>query len=452
MVSKYERGQAIILIAFAIVGLIAIVALAIDGGNVFLDRRRAQNAADTAAYAAALARIEAQKVKHPRILTEPEIYAILNPAAIDRASSNGYTVTAVNNPPKTGCGGSTNPYIIAAGDSPAVQDLKQQYIQVIINSTVNTYFAPIVGIRTLNNCVEAIARAKPGDPLSLCYGALICALSKTDSRALRLFGGAEVTLWDGGAFSNSNDTSAAAYISSNSTLKMYKLTVPPTNPPTPLAFGITTAVGGGIDASSYTGLKFPSGAAQLSYPLPDFMIPIYTCDYTYNNLPDDLPGGRPFLKDGVYCVTGNFTQANYRNVPIDETTGSHGTGIGGVTIVMLNKGFSWAGTLYVILNAPPCSNSSCTRPQTAGLLVYLPYGNKNNTVKFAGSGNLKIEGTILAPDTGSLIHYSGNYDTATFKSQLVGWNLEFGGTAGGGIYLHPIIFVYPGDARVELVK
>jgi len=446
MVSKSERGQAIILIAFAIVGLIAIVALAIDGGNVFFDKRRAQNAADTAAYAAALAKIEAQK-QFP-VLTKDAIKIILNDAAIFRATSNLYpasTVT-VNNPPQTGCKGSTNPYIPAPSDSLVEQELKEQYIQVTIHSTVNTFFARIVGINQLGNCVEAIARAKPGDPLSLCYGALICALSPTDSRALRLFGGADVTLYDGGAFSNSNDASAAAYISSNSTLKMDTIKIPP---PTS-AFGVTAV--GGIDAPSFTGLKFPFGAAQLSYPLPDFMIPIYTCDYTYNNLPGDLPAGYThsdgtiWLKAGVYCVTGNFTQANYRNGTTD------GTGIGGVTIVMLNNGFSWAGTLDVILNAPPCSTPSCSSPQTAGLLIYLPYGNKNNTVKFAGSGNLNIEGTILAPDTGSLIHYSGNYATATFKSQLVGWNLEFGGTAGGGIYLPPIIYVYPGDARVELVK
>jgi len=118
MTSKYERGQAIILIAFAIVGFIAIVALALDGGNVLLDRRRAQNAVDTAAYAAALAKIEAQK--QVPALTPGQIQTALQNAAIFRASSNGYpdsTIT-VNNPPQTGCGGATNPYIIAAGDSP----------------------------------------------------------------------------------------------------------------------------------------------------------------------------------------------------------------------------------------------------------------------------------------------------------------------------------------------
>ncbi len=54
-----ERGQALVLIAFAAVGLFAFTALAIDGSRVYSDRRHAQNAADTSALAAALARIRA---------------------------------------------------------------------------------------------------------------------------------------------------------------------------------------------------------------------------------------------------------------------------------------------------------------------------------------------------------------------------------------------------------
>jgi Flp pilus assembly protein TadG len=53
-----ERGQALIIIALALVGLVGMVALAVDGGNVFLDRRTAQNAADSAALASALSRIQ----------------------------------------------------------------------------------------------------------------------------------------------------------------------------------------------------------------------------------------------------------------------------------------------------------------------------------------------------------------------------------------------------------
>jgi Flp pilus assembly protein TadG len=50
-----QRGQALILIALAGIALFGIAGLAIDGSAKFSDRRHAQNAADTAALAGALA-------------------------------------------------------------------------------------------------------------------------------------------------------------------------------------------------------------------------------------------------------------------------------------------------------------------------------------------------------------------------------------------------------------
>src|SRR5512138_849421 len=49
-----QRGQALILITLAAIGLFAIAGLAIDGSIKYSDRRHAQNAADTAATAGAL--------------------------------------------------------------------------------------------------------------------------------------------------------------------------------------------------------------------------------------------------------------------------------------------------------------------------------------------------------------------------------------------------------------
>src|SRR6186997_1064240 len=74
-----ERGQALILIAFAAIGLFAFTALAIDGSRVFSDRRHAQNAADTAALAAALTKVRGGD------------YVL---AAEKRAETNGYVTDA----------------------------------------------------------------------------------------------------------------------------------------------------------------------------------------------------------------------------------------------------------------------------------------------------------------------------------------------------------------------
>ncbi len=53
-----ERGQALIVIALVAVALVGMVGLVVDGGRGFLDRRKAQNAADAAALASAYARIK----------------------------------------------------------------------------------------------------------------------------------------------------------------------------------------------------------------------------------------------------------------------------------------------------------------------------------------------------------------------------------------------------------
>src|SRR5262245_38321498 len=91
--NKSESGQALILIVFAIVGLIGMTGLTIDGGFVYSDRRNAQNAADTAALAAARSMIREEDWRT---------------AALDLAKSNGYdnnqttNWVTVLNPPESG--------------------------------------------------------------------------------------------------------------------------------------------------------------------------------------------------------------------------------------------------------------------------------------------------------------------------------------------------------------
>ena len=52
-----DRGQVLIIFVFAVIGLIGMTGLAIDGGMIFSDRRQAQNAADTAALAGSVRKL-----------------------------------------------------------------------------------------------------------------------------------------------------------------------------------------------------------------------------------------------------------------------------------------------------------------------------------------------------------------------------------------------------------
>lgn len=157
MKKQFEKSQALVLIAVAMLALLGLTAIAIDGGNVYRDRRQAQNAADTAALAAALAIVKNN--------------ADWEQAALDRANSNGYandgtrSIVEVYRPPIEG------PY---TGNN--------EYVQVIITSRVDTYFAGILGFNQLTNRVQAVARARP--PQALFNGNTVVGLAPSECKAI----------------------------------------------------------------------------------------------------------------------------------------------------------------------------------------------------------------------------------------------------------------------------
>lgn len=80
MSEKDSRGQAILIIALLLVVLIALMALVIDGGNAYAQRRRAQNAVDSSVLAGAqeLTKVIVPGVTHQEIWAQIEDYAVLN--------------------------------------------------------------------------------------------------------------------------------------------------------------------------------------------------------------------------------------------------------------------------------------------------------------------------------------------------------------------------------------
>jgi Flp pilus assembly protein TadG len=360
-----QAGQALILIAIAIVGLLALVALAIDAGNGFSDRSKAQNAADSAVLAGATAKTQNQSVTS---------------AATARATSNGYTdgingaTVTVSNPPGPGCNGTNGPF---AGNS--------QYIQVIIHSTVSTFFGPIVNINELHNCVEAIARTQlMAGSSQLAMGNTIAAVGCTGLN-ITASGSADVTLMNGGIYSNSS-SNPALYIHKND-----NLTAPSVG-----------SVGSAHVPYGYSPAP-ETGITQLPCPLPDYMIPKYTCSYNYVNFPPASSdanvtkvGSVYELNAGVYCISGSWSKANM--------TGSD------VTFVMLNQGFTWNGNVDIHLRAP-------TSGATKGLLIFLPYSN-TNSITLNGNAGLDITGSVFAPN--ATIKLSGSFGSTAVQSQWVG--------------------------------
>jgi hypothetical protein len=229
-INHFERGQALIIIALALVGLAGIAGLVIDGGNAFQDKQRAQNAVDAAALASAHARI-----------TGGDLVG----AAMASAAENGYNNDGVTNiislysPPK---------------DGPHTGDI--EYIQVIIKSTVTTYFARVVGTNQIINEVQATARTKAPEIGPLLHGHAVISLAPTSNCFNRLsfwiHGEATLDITGGGVFVNSSNQACALKQQGNGSIRLeegYGINVVgnanvqrPCSPPHPGAMPVPTAV------------------------------------------------------------------------------------------------------------------------------------------------------------------------------------------------------------------
>lgn len=399
--SRYFRGQALILIAIAMAALIGITALAVDIGNAYLNRRNTQSAADAAALAAALAKIKNQ-----------DWYQ----AALSRAATNGIsadpdTEVIVNNPPAAGCNGQAGPY---TGNN--------EYIQVLIRSRVRTYFGGIVGIGEVNNCVEAIARAKPATTSPMVFGNAIVALKPTGASTFWMHGNPRVTTTGGGIFVNSStdcgftssgtpnlSTPSVTMVAARScpqlvgpgvTYNAPQVPYPPENLPNPVCNGAAVRTGNTLSPGTWNGSFPPSGVTQ--------------------------------LQPGIYCVNGNFTLNGN-----DTLTGND------VVIVMQSGYIRWNGNGALHLSAP-------TSGPFKGLLIYFPMTN-NSEIRINGTSDQLLTGTILAP--ASPIVLLGTANTDAYHTQIIGYTVEIGGTFDGVIrYNDEENYDVPVPPQLELVR
>ena len=405
---KSEKGQAIILIVFAIVGLVGLTGLTVDGGLVYADRRQAQNAADSAALAAALAKIRSQNFSN---------------AGFALAASNGYTndgvlsTVTINNPPVVG---DCNP-----NDTPTPYVGNNEYIQVIIRSNVNTSFGRVVGIAQVLNCVEAISRAEP--PKGGGGNAAIFAGSETCQNAID-WSGSNVEIF-GGVTSN-NDVKVGGSDNYVEGILNYvtsidgpadKITYNPPAPANPVQtspkdypaiFDINDyAPGGSKAAAALSAGKYYSCNCKMD-------IGWLKSNGMYNDSTDTL-------KDGLYYTTGEI------DLSASDIIGN------AVTLVARDK-VSFSGSSHTL------------SPYMDGLLVFTDAEGSNqcNTavVKMSGSSH-NWGGIIYAPN--GLIEMSGSSNTSV-NGSLIGNTVKVNGSGISIVYDSSLM---PSDPpKIELTK
>lgn len=459
---RSQRGQAIILLAFAIVALVGFAALAIDGGRVLSDKRHAQNAADNSAFAAALAKIKGQD------------YVT---AAQNRAISNGYTngqnatIVAVNLCSETGitCPGVPNGAVLA------------DYIRVRITSVVPTTFARVLGRDKVTNVVEAIAHAQGVTIMPYFSGAAMVAM-KQSGCGICANGNVFLDINGSGAFSNSTTASGDCSMDFEG------------NGTYTADGGYTVASGGALCKTGNVNVSpnQVTQGSQLPYP-PDIDIPAPTINCsgtgsvntttkvvspgTFNSHLDLGSNGNYTFEPGDYCFNGGVTingninvTANNVNFRINASSfqingnttfscsnmivyGFGGTGMEfngngsnnctGVTFYMKSGKVTWNGNVSNTFKAP-------TSGPYKGLLLYMPYPNSAALTINGNSGN-QLTGSIIAP--AAPITINGNSGTSGLHTQIIGNSITLNGNSNTTINYDPAEqFIPPASPKIELTK
>jgi hypothetical protein len=381
---KHMRGQALVIIALAIVGLAGIAGLVVDGGNVFLDRRNAQNAADAAVLAAALTRVQSG--------ASPQATALAS------AKKNGYDNDGVTNrvefhiPPISG-----------------PNQGKNEYIQVIITSHVKTYIASIVGWRSVTNRVTAVARTKPSEIRQILNGQAVISLAQTsdcmNDVAFYLHGEATLDITGGGVLINSDNNQCAFVQKGSGSIRIRD------------NHNINVVGAASIQKPLLLTPGVTVGVVGTTYP-PPFFMPKFGCNEDAEVSEDGSsmspgnwgeafpPPGVTHLEKGTYCLSDG----------IDITSDIEGHNV----VLKVEKGeVHFNGSANIVLDAP---NSG----ELAGLLLYLPMKNPSKVV-LNGGGESDIQGTILAP--ASTIHLNGNDSHSGFRSQIIGYMIDVNGNS-----------------------
>ena len=379
------RGQVLIVVTFALVAILGMAGLAIDGGNTFLDRRNAQNAADSAALAGAIIRVNTPGGDW--------VGAILASAAENGYDNDGATNTVeVFSPPREG------PY-----------SNNIEYVEVVITSRVRTYFARIVGRSENVNIVTAVIRTKPAVLKPLLGENAIVSLAPTSEcgkdKAFRVYEEATFEVSGGGVFINSNNKNCALIQEASGSIYMrYKDPI---------------LIVGGVSIHNPRRISpvIKVGASQISYP-PPFLMPEIDCKQSAQ-INEDLtsmspgswsgkfpPVGVTQLYKGVYCLENGFTANKNTHLFGDD-----------VVIVMDDGDFVINGEADIQISAP-------SEGKYQGLLIFVPMENKSRVVLNGGVSS-EFSGTILAPSSNILV--KGNESKRGFHSQIIGYNIALSG-------------------------
>ena len=379
-----QRGQAIPLIGLMLVILIGMAGLVVDGGQLTMQYRASQNAADAAALTAAI--------------------HLTNGYTETQATSLATTVAQRNQIPAADLS-------IGYYDSSGAQTTTPSSVASItatVTHTFSTLFLPIVGINS--GRVSATATVGVTQGAAAC---VFCVMSSSANPALDLTGNGSLSVSGGNVQVNSSAATYALAVSSNANLAVTS--------------GHVYLVGGYTGATHIS--PTPVTAAAASDPLSSVPVPSVTTVGT----------GTTTLNPGIFSslsITGNQSVTMNPGTYVFKggiTLAGNGSLTGhGVTIYLAcsnypaacasgqsGAGMSVTGNGTVDLSAPSYGTYQ-------GLTVFSDRNN-TSTVDFGGNGSARFVGTSY--QLAGKLNLHGNGSNSSLNARVIASTVMISGNA-----------------------
>jgi len=428
-----QRGQALVLVALAIIGLVGFAALSIDGSHIFSDRRHSQNASDTAAYAAALAYIRTPLGNWKQ-------------AGVDRAANNGYSsadgVTEVDvylcsELPKVVSGRTLECEGLPNGADPA------DYVYVHIKSRVKLFFAPVIGWRQVFNHTQAVVLAATEQETSFFPGyALVSTMlgcPPYPHDPFKVEGTSLTTIINAGILVNSdcqNPQPAYDQRNNSSTVRTdtgvcvvgdakYSNTVPAPTDCQPIDVSkymlpnpVCTHEGKIVEDPQHRGV-------YTAYP------GLYGRNFNFDSIVDVNPNGTLKLQKGIYCFYNGLDMNSQWTITTDwNGDGQYNSASEGVLFYVPSGDITFNGSSDIHIHAVDSTVDGFPK-EYVNYLIYVPPTNPNNIYITGGNGS-QFTGTILAPN--SYVRLNGGSGTVALNSQIIGYSVALEGN--GTLNIH----------------
>jgi hypothetical protein len=387
--SRDDGGQALILIAVALGGLLLGIGLALDTGPLFVSRRAAQTAADAGAWAGAA------------VLYAGGSAAQARTAATDDATRNGYTdggyiTVTTASPPESG---------VYAGDP--------GYIEVTITEQVLTRFLFGASAGRTAIAVRAVAGlARSG------AGEAVIVTRSTGAGTLTLSGNTKFTITGGGTNTNSNSGSAVKVGGAGQlTATFHRVTG-----------GVTAADAARMSPAPVTGVAaaadpFASLAGPSTNGVPVYAGQTITSTVTlspgvYTGLITVGSGGIARLNAGSYIFRAGLTTTGTGSIVL--------AGAGGVLLYNANANYPAVGGACGTLSLAGTGTLNLAASRTgsyAGMLVFQDRSCATGVALTVQAGT-SLAGTLYVPAATLTISVA---NSVTIASQIVADELTLTG-------------------------